>query len=329
MPKALGDDLATKIKKEILAKGRMRFSQGGIVPGQVCQEQERYRINQKKLEDKKKAEAYDEIEAILNKTKKDTGFDDAIIAAFKRNRETIQDLLNGTPFQKFEKKMREVPLDGYIISRTCAGGAIAGNSRTMEHIRKVLAENARDRFICGLGWRNKPNAIGQFIYNKERERIGVLVAYKASRGRVGTGWSLCNKKDKFSITEGVRIAFDRMFNIDEDGILPSSIRKMVDAFDIHAEKFFESDLVYLKNHEKNWNKFFNSLPEGIKEEMKIDYKAKAKEREALKKEAVSDVMRFRSMGRSLDGIEFYHPITEKEAAYSGHFEVTVKTIKKK
>lgn len=336
MPRPIGDELTKEITKRILEKCKMRFSEGGIVPGQVCQEQELYRANQKKLMEKKKAEAFDEMEAIfnkLNKTKKDTGFDEAIAAAFNRNSESILDLLNVLPFQKVEKKIREDVLEQNPFVRF---------ADALERMRKIWAEkeraeDARERFISGLGWRNRPNVIGQFIYNKERERIGVLVAYKASRGRVGTGWSLCSKKDKFSITEGIRIAYDRMFNIDEGGILPSSISKTLDAFDIRAEKFFESNPVYLKSHEKNWNKFFNSLPEGIKEEMRIDYKERAKEREALKKkeetlkkkEVAPDVVRFRAFEGSLGRLEFYNPITEKEAEYMSHFEVTVKTIKKK
>jgi hypothetical protein len=74
---------------------------------------------------------------------------------------------------------------------------------------------------------NPPNnTIYQYVRNRRRERVGVVVATKRADNTVGFGYSLCatNRGDKFDSTMALNIALGRAENFPYfEGEVPHSV----------------------------------------------------------------------------------------------------------
>jgi len=76
---------------------------------------------------------------------------------------------------------------------------------------------------------NPPNnTIYQYVRNRRRERVGVVVATKRDDNTVGFGFSLCatNRGDKFNPTTALEIAIGRAQNFPYfKGDVPQSVNQ--------------------------------------------------------------------------------------------------------
>jgi hypothetical protein len=76
---------------------------------------------------------------------------------------------------------------------------------------------------------NPPNnTIYQYVRNRRREKVGVVVATKRSDNTVGFGYSLCatNRGDAFNPTTALDIAIGRAENFPHfRGEIPQSVEK--------------------------------------------------------------------------------------------------------
>lgn len=87
----------------------------------------------------------------------------------------------------------------------------------------------------------------QYVRNKKRVPYGVLVAVKVPEG-FACGYSICNKKDRFSKQMALKIALGRVFvapshfNSDECGLAqqPHDIRKMLPAFFDRCKRYYKN-----------------------------------------------------------------------------------------
>lgn len=80
----------------------------------------------------------------------------------------------------------------------------------------------------------------QYVRNKKRIPYGVLVALKNSDGFT-CGYSLCNKKDRFSKKMALKIAFGRANITNQDSVVavPHEVRKMIPAFFDRCKRYYK------------------------------------------------------------------------------------------
>ena len=161
----------------------------------------------------------------------------------------------------------------------------------------------------------------KFLKNKKGERVGVFVAYRPiPGGDIGTGWSLCNKKDEFSTMEAMRLAYDRMFKPYVE--IPPSIKPSFIKFADRAEIFFEGGMeCFLPIGRKSFTRFYNSLPEDLKK--KIQDEGRQCKPMKTKNKAVKY---YRGVQYGQDNISFSDQISKESSECMSHFKVTVETV---
>jgi hypothetical protein len=90
---------------------------------------------------------------------------------------------------------------------------------------------------------NPPNTvIFQYVRNRRREKVGVVVATKRSDNKVGFGYSLCatNRGDKFNPELALNIALGRAENFPYfDGFVPDSVENDWSEIYHRAERYFK------------------------------------------------------------------------------------------
>ena len=76
---------------------------------------------------------------------------------------------------------------------------------------------------------NPPNnVIFQYVRNRRREKVGIVVAMKRSDSQIGFGYSLCatNRGDNFNSELALNIALGRAENFPHfQGLVPDSVEK--------------------------------------------------------------------------------------------------------
>lgn len=82
----------------------------------------------------------------------------------------------------------------------------------------------------------------QYVRDKNGNPRGVLVAVKTSKG-FSCGYSLCNKKDRFSKNMALKIAIGRaelvMAPHEIRNMVPHEIRKMVPTFTERCKRYYK------------------------------------------------------------------------------------------
>lgn len=84
------------------------------------------------------------------------------------------------------------------------------------------------------------NVIYQFVHNRRRQKVGVVLAKKNDNGLVGIGWSLCNPKDSFNKDHAISIAEGRAEKWGGCDVIPHSIRNDVDVIFNRASRYFKN-----------------------------------------------------------------------------------------
>jgi hypothetical protein len=79
----------------------------------------------------------------------------------------------------------------------------------------------------------------QYVRDRKRVPYGVLVAVKRDGG-FGVGYSLCNKKDRFSKKMALKIALGRTNYSNEVSKDPYAIVKMLPDFVERCKKYYKS-----------------------------------------------------------------------------------------
>ena len=87
--------------------------------------------------------------------------------------------------------------------------------------------------------------IYQFVHNRRRQKVGVVLAKKLADGRVGFGWSLCNPKDEFKKEHAISIASGRAENFGGIDNMPRSIYGDYNVIVDRAKRYFKnSEICY-------------------------------------------------------------------------------------
>jgi hypothetical protein len=93
---------------------------------------------------------------------------------------------------------------------------------------------------------NPPNnTIFQYVRNRRREKVGVVVATKRSDNTVGLGYSLCATKrgDDFNPATALEIALGRADNYPYfQGVIPQSVVKDWTEIVDRADRYFKQPL---------------------------------------------------------------------------------------
>lgn len=87
------------------------------------------------------------------------------------------------------------------------------------------------------------NTITEYVLNKKKQRIGVVLATK-DRDRVVVGWSKTRKKDVFDKNLGYQIAEDRALK-DSIVAVPSDIVPAYNRIIDRAKRYFRTDSVFV------------------------------------------------------------------------------------
>ena len=90
---------------------------------------------------------------------------------------------------------------------------------------------------------NPPNnTIYQYVRNRRRQKVGVVVAIKRHDNTVGFGFSLCatNRGDKFNAQTALNIALGRAENFPHfEGEIPQSVENDWDVIYSRAVRYFK------------------------------------------------------------------------------------------
>lgn len=79
----------------------------------------------------------------------------------------------------------------------------------------------------------------QYVRDKKNVPYGVIVAVKTDDG-FGIGYSLCNKKDRFSKDMALKIAIGRAeIKNEEVRVLPHPVARMVASFTERCKKYYK------------------------------------------------------------------------------------------
>lgn len=84
------------------------------------------------------------------------------------------------------------------------------------------------------------SVIFQYVHNRRRQKVGVVLAKKLHNGSVSIGWSLCNPKDAFKKSHALSIAEGRADNI-SDSPLPHSLLTDYQIILDRAHRYFKGD----------------------------------------------------------------------------------------
>lgn len=87
------------------------------------------------------------------------------------------------------------------------------------------------------------SVIYQFVHNRRRQKVGVVLAKKTSNGSVGIGWSLCNPKDDFNKNHALAIAEGRADKFGGIDTIPHSITKDFNIIVDRANRYFKDSSV--------------------------------------------------------------------------------------
>lgn len=83
----------------------------------------------------------------------------------------------------------------------------------------------------------------QYVRDKKRIPRGVIVAVKHFNGFI-CGYSLCNKKDRFSKKMALKIAIGRAniisSSVVEDTNIPHEVRRVIPSFVERCKKYYKS-----------------------------------------------------------------------------------------
>jgi hypothetical protein len=94
---------------------------------------------------------------------------------------------------------------------------------------------------------NPPNnTIFQYVRNRRREKVGVVVATRRSDNTIGLGFSLCatNRGDKFNPATALEIAVGRAENFPHfKAVLPQSVKADWDMIYDRACRYFKGSEV--------------------------------------------------------------------------------------
>lgn len=205
---------------------------------------------------------------------------------------------------------------GFRANTTFAGCA-DDIEKAMKKLQKTLGKPTKKE-------RKKGNTrtLVQFIKNKKGERIGVFVAYRPNGKDFGTGWSLCNKKDKFSTMEAMRLAYERMFKPFVK--IPPSINQSFIKFSDRSGRFFEDGMeCFLSTSCKSFLKFYNCLPEDLKKKIQDEGRCPKPIKDKNKV-----VKYYRSVEYRQDSVGFGDEISKESSECMSHFRVTVETVQK-
>lgn len=86
---------------------------------------------------------------------------------------------------------------------------------------------------------NNKSIIYQFVHNRRRQKVGVVLAKKMANNSVGFGWSLCNPKDQFNKNYALAIAEGRADNFGGIDSVPHSVSKDFDVIIDRANRYFK------------------------------------------------------------------------------------------
>ena len=93
---------------------------------------------------------------------------------------------------------------------------------------------------------NPPNnTIFQYVRNRRRQKVGVVVAVKRNDNKVGFGYSLCdtNRGDKFNPELALNIALGRAENFPNfQGMIPYSVHNDWAEIVNRSERYFKDCL---------------------------------------------------------------------------------------
>ena len=87
--------------------------------------------------------------------------------------------------------------------------------------------------------------IHEFVLNRKRQRVGVVLASPAPNGEVAIGWSLCNTKkgEKYDNDRGILIALGRARNYGGIDPVPTSLAKTAAFMVGRAKRYFKDKSV--------------------------------------------------------------------------------------
>jgi hypothetical protein len=88
--------------------------------------------------------------------------------------------------------------------------------------------------------------IHEFILNRQRQRVGVVLAAPTPSGEVAVGWSLCktNAGEKFNEERGIHIAYGRAVNYGGVDPIPTSVLKTASFMATRAKRYFKDKSVF-------------------------------------------------------------------------------------
>lgn len=87
------------------------------------------------------------------------------------------------------------------------------------------------------------SVIYQFVHNRRRQKVGVVLAKKLGNNSVGLGWSLCNPRDEFNKQHAINIALGRAENGGGVDPIPRSVSKDFNVIIDRASRYFKGCLV--------------------------------------------------------------------------------------
>ena len=178
----------------------------------------------------------------------------------------------------------------------------------------------------------KENKMGRIIFEyikRNKKVVGLFIGWKAGKDKVGLGYSLCNKQDKFSWNTAVDLCFNRMFlGTAYYDNMPSSIRRQEAKFMDRCEKYFKARCCALSDSFKDKSIFEKHLPEHIIS--KINKETKPRNKALNITRHSESVMFFREASIQIghdgvDSINFGGRVSERPE--SGYIEVSYKIFK--
>lgn len=81
--------------------------------------------------------------------------------------------------------------------------------------------------------------IYQFVHNRRRQKVGVVLAKKIGDAAVGIGWSLCNPRDEFNKNHAISIAAGRASKQGGIDPIPHSIVNDYNIIFNRASRYFK------------------------------------------------------------------------------------------
>jgi hypothetical protein len=80
----------------------------------------------------------------------------------------------------------------------------------------------------------------QFVRNKKRQPVGIVVARKHPDGHVCLGWSRCCRLDRFNKNLGLELARGRTLGWVGNYRVPGDVKKVLETMKDRASRYFKS-----------------------------------------------------------------------------------------